>query len=97
MCDLLRMLDFIFNIPFEYNLLLYVCGAGDETRTRDNLLGRQGLYQLSYSRICYVKQLFVWQPCIIGGKDLTPQPHCPRLSKKRQEPLACFLEKVQQT
>ena len=26
------------------------CGAGDETRTRDNLLGRQGLYQLSYSR-----------------------------------------------
>ncbi len=25
-------------------------GAGDETRTRDNLLGRQGLYQLSYSR-----------------------------------------------
>jgi hypothetical protein len=26
------------------------CGAGDGTRTRDNLLGRQGLYQLSYSR-----------------------------------------------
>ena len=26
-------------------------GAGDGTRTRDNLLGRQGLYQLSYSRI----------------------------------------------
>ena len=25
-------------------------GAGDGTRTRDNLLGRQGLYQLSYSR-----------------------------------------------
>jgi hypothetical protein len=25
--------------------------AGDETRTRDNLLGRQGLYQLSYSRV----------------------------------------------
>lgn len=25
-------------------------GAGDETRTRDNLLGRQALYQLSYSR-----------------------------------------------
>jgi hypothetical protein len=24
--------------------------AGDETRTRDNLLGRQALYQLSYSR-----------------------------------------------
>jgi hypothetical protein len=27
-----------------------VIGAGDGTRTRDNLLGRQGLYQLSYSR-----------------------------------------------
>ena len=25
-------------------------GAGDETRTRDNLLGRQVLYQLSYPR-----------------------------------------------
>jgi hypothetical protein len=25
-------------------------GAGDETRTRDILLGRQKLYQLSYSR-----------------------------------------------
>ncbi len=26
-------------------------GAGDGARTRDNLLGRQGLCQLSYSRI----------------------------------------------
>ena len=25
--------------------------AGDETRTRDSLLGRQELYQLSYSRM----------------------------------------------
>ena len=25
-------------------------GAGDETRTRDNLLGKQVLYQLSYTR-----------------------------------------------
>ena len=25
-------------------------GAGEGTRTLDNLLGRQGLYQLSYSR-----------------------------------------------
>ena len=25
-------------------------GAGDETRTRDSLLGRQALYQLSYPR-----------------------------------------------
>ena len=29
---------------------LYV-GAGDGTRTRDSLLGRQELYQLSYSRV----------------------------------------------
>ena len=28
-----------------------ITGAGDETRTRDNLLGRQALYQLSYSRM----------------------------------------------
>ena len=27
------------------------CGAGDGTRTRDALLGRQVLYQLSYSRM----------------------------------------------
>lgn len=27
-----------------------VDGAGDETRTRDSLLGRQALYQLSYPR-----------------------------------------------
>ena len=29
---------------------LFEAGAGDGTRTRDNLLGRQELYQLSYSR-----------------------------------------------
>ena len=29
-------------------------GAGDQIRTGDNLLGRQGLYQLSYSRLYYV-------------------------------------------
>ena len=28
----------------------YIGGAGDGTRTRDSLLGRQILYQLSYSR-----------------------------------------------
>ncbi|GEM_PF-1436009 len=32
----------------------FVNGAGDGTRTRDHLLGRQMLYQLSYSRI------FIW-------------------------------------
>ena len=29
----------------------FEAGAGDGTRTRDNLLGRQELYHLSYSRI----------------------------------------------
>jgi hypothetical protein len=28
----------------------FEAGAGDGTRTRDNLLGRQELYHLSYSR-----------------------------------------------
>lgn len=27
--------------------------AGDATRTRDNLLGRQTLYQLSYTRVTF--------------------------------------------
>ncbi len=36
------------------------CGAGDETRTRDNLLGRQGLYQLSYSRLMSSNFLYLW-------------------------------------
>src|SRR3954452_24538675 len=31
-------------------------GAGDETRTRDNLLGRQALYQLSYPRLSAVSR-----------------------------------------
>jgi hypothetical protein len=29
----------------------YEDGAGDEVRTRDNQLGKLGLYQLSYTRI----------------------------------------------
>ncbi len=39
------------------------CGAGDGTRTRDNLLGRQGLYQLSYSRFMsnsFAYNAFAW-------------------------------------
>ena len=36
-------------------------GAGDGTRTRDALLGRQVLYQLSYSRA--------------GGRSRRPPPH----------------------
>ena len=33
-----------------------IIGAGDRARTGDNLLGRQGLYQLSYSRLYYVNE-----------------------------------------
>jgi hypothetical protein len=44
---LMRFLsDFVFEIGGACHF-----GAGDGIRTRDNLLGRQGLYQLSYSRI----------------------------------------------
>ena len=42
------MLKRVFCDTLFRRLALY--GAGDEIRTRDNLLGKQGLYQLSYSR-----------------------------------------------
>ena len=35
-------------------------GAGDRARTGDNLLGRQGLYQLSYSRLLSTIFLYLW-------------------------------------
>ncbi len=69
-----------------------ICGAGDETRTRDNLLGRQGLYQLSYSRICYVKQFFRLATLHNRVRRLKPRRHYPKLRKKREEPLASFFE-----
>ena len=40
-------------------------GAGDGTRTRDNLLGRQALYQLSYPREEAA-------PCQVGVRGLEP-------------------------
>ena len=40
-------------------LLTTASGAGDESRTRDILLGRQVLYQLSYSRV-----FFCIAPCV---------------------------------
>ena len=44
-------LSFALALPPEpRQVVVWLCGAGDGTRTRDNLLGRQGLYQLSYSR-----------------------------------------------
>ena len=43
--------SFTLALPLQpRQVVAQLCGAGDETRTRDNLLGRQGLYQLSYSR-----------------------------------------------
>ena len=36
---------------FVNEITLTQYGAGDETRTRDNLIGNQILYQLSYSRV----------------------------------------------
>ena len=41
----------------------YACGAGDGIRTRDNLLGRQGLCQLSYSRNIISILAFPVLPC----------------------------------
>jgi hypothetical protein len=32
-------------LPHPRQFVAYYCGAGDGTRTRDNLLGRQGLYR----------------------------------------------------
>src|SRR6478735_1388784 len=41
-------------------------GAGDGTRTHDTLLGKQTLYQLSYTRVCAVE-----------AKDSRTTPRCP--------------------
>ena len=49
-------------------------GAGDGTRTRDNLLGRQELYHLSYSRMTeaiLVKYQYLVKKCISQSK-VTP-------------------------
>ena len=41
-------------------------GAGKEARTLDLNLGKVALYQLSYSRICFVTALF-YQSCIVAS------------------------------
>ncbi len=46
-------------------------GAGDGTRTRDSLLGRQELYRLSYSRM----MAFAFRS---GCADLNRGPHGPK-------------------
>ena len=44
-------ISFALALPVKpRQVVAQLCGAGDGTRTRDNLLGRQGLCQLSYSR-----------------------------------------------
>ncbi len=42
-------------ISARASLVLFTYGAGDEIRTRDILLGRQMLYQLSYPRRAELK------------------------------------------
>src|SRR5258707_14632945 len=52
-------------------------GAGDGTRTRDSLLGRQELYQLSYARIIKAslnEEIFFRSGCA----DLNRGPHGPK-------------------
>ena len=49
--------------------MVNICGAGDGTRTRDNLLGRQGLCQLSYSR--KVKTILAQISTPVKGKPLS--------------------------
>ena len=45
------IISFALALPLKpRQVVAQLCGAGDGTRTRDNLLGRQGLCQLSYSR-----------------------------------------------
>ena len=50
-------------------------GAGDGSRTRDLLLGRETLYQLSYSRTYYILPLEV-----SGWRELNPLPLGPKPS-----------------
>ena len=42
--------DVKLEVEKKLSKISLLCGAGDGARTRDNLLGRQGLCQLSYSR-----------------------------------------------
>jgi hypothetical protein len=54
-------------------------GAGDGTRTRDSLLGRQELYQLSYSRILLTKHKSKeWLTNRSGCADLNRGPPAPK-------------------
>jgi hypothetical protein len=45
---------FLFSSNASQTLDLLKIRAGDEIRTRDPQLGRLMLYQLSYSRLCYL-------------------------------------------
>ena len=51
-------------------LLPVLNGAGDEVRTRDILLGRQVLYQLSYTRFDELTTPFIqYKPAPIGSES----------------------------
>ena len=60
-----------------------ICGAGDGTRTRDILLGRQTLYQLSYSRTEWLDQLGVG---VRGLEPPTSASQTPRATRLRHTP-----------
>ena len=47
--------DFLARM-FGRNCLRTLRRAGDETRTRDIFLGKEVLYQLSYTRVCRLKE-----------------------------------------
>ena len=50
-------------------------GAGDGTRTRDSLLGRQVLYQLSYSRRRAHARVARWSHAITPILPAPVRPH----------------------
>ena len=53
--------SFALALPYQpRQVVAQLYGAGDEIRTRDNLLGRQGLYRLSYSRSMLSNFLYLW-------------------------------------
>src|SRR3989442_15574920 len=57
----------------------FVRGAGDGARTRDSLLGRQELYQLSYSRILLTRHKSKeWLTNRSGCADLNRGPPAPK-------------------
>ncbi len=61
-------------------------GAGNETRTRDPNLGKVVLYQLSYSRINFIRASHPWRYILRFDK------HRPRLPLARRSPGNSFMD-----